>query len=164
MADSSFDIASKIDHQELDNAINQTLKEIENRYDLKDANSEITFKSTEHKLAFSAADEFKLKSVYEIFKQKLVKRGISIKAMNPGKIESALGGTAKQEIQVQNGIPKEKAKEIVKEIKSTGIKVQAQIQEDQIRVSGKKLDDLQAVIRFLKEKDFEIDMQFTNYR
>lgn len=165
MADThSFDIGSKIDYQEMDNAINQTDKEVDTRYDLKDAESTIEFNRSEHKLNFQAKDEFKLKAVVEIFKQKLVKRGISIKALTGGDIKSALGGTAKQEFKIQQGIPKDKAKDIVKDIKDSGLKVQAQIQDDQIRVTSKKIDDLQAVMQVLKDKDYGIHAQFLNYR
>ena len=115
-------------------------------------------------MLFQAKDEFRLKAVVEIFKQKLIKRQISPKALTLGEIKSALGGTAKQEIAIQQGIPKDKAKEIVKDIKDSGVKVQAQIQEDQIRVSSKKIDDLQAVMGALKEKDYGIHAQFLNYR
>ncbi len=160
----SFDIGSKIDYQEMDNAINQTNKEVETRYDLKDAESEIDFNKTDHKLNFQAKDEFKLKAVIEIFKQKLIKRQISPKALMPGEIKAALGGTAKQEIKLQQGIPKDKAKDIVKDIKDTGLKVQTQIQDDQIRVSSKKIDDLQAIMAALKDKDYGIHAQFLNYR
>lgn len=165
MADThSFDIGSKIDYQELENAVNQTMKEVATRYDLKDANAELEFKPNDHKAYLSAADEFRVNSVFEIFKQKLIKRGISPKALTPGTVKSALGGTAKQEIAIQQGISKEKAKEIVKVIKESGAKVQTQIQDDQIRVIGKKIDDLQVVISLLKGKDFGIDVQFLNYR
>jgi len=163
-SDHSFDIGSKVDLQELDNAIQQTLKEVSTRYDLKDADAQLEFKSTEQKLFLSAADDFKVTAVYEIFKLKLLKRGISGKVLTPGKIESALGGTAKQTIEVQNGIPKDKAKDIVKDIKAAGLKVQPQIQDDQIRVSAKKIDDLQGVITLLKGKDYGIDVQFLNFR
>ncbi len=165
MADTySFDIGSKIDHQEVDNAVNQTLKEVATRYDLKDANAELEFVASKPLFNLSASDEFKLKAVYEIFKQKLIKRNISTKALTPGTIKSAMGGTAKQEITLQQGITKEKAKEINKDIKDSSLKVQTQIQDDQIRVTAKKIDDLQSVIALLREKDYGIDMQFLNYR
>jgi cyclic-di-GMP-binding protein len=164
MADSSFDIASKIDAQEVDNAVNQAIKEINHRYDLKDSNSEIKYNQDDSKLTISASDEFKVKAVYEVLKQKMVKRNISIKALKPKEIEKALGGTAKQEIDLQQGISKEKAKDIVKDIKNAKLKVQAQIQNDQIRVSAKKKDDLQSVITLIKNNDYDIHVQFLNYR
>lgn len=165
MADTySFDIGSKIDYQEVDNAINQTNKEVETRYDLKDSESEIDFNRAEHKLNFQAKDDFKLKAVVEIFKQRMIKRGISPKALTGGEIKSSLGGKAKQEFKIQQGIPKENSKEIVKDIKDTGVKVQTQIQDDQIRVTSKKIDDLQAVMAVLKEKDYGFHAQFLNLR
>jgi cyclic-di-GMP-binding protein len=164
MADSSFDIASKVDDQEIDNAINQALKEINNRYDLKDSKSDIEFNHADKKIVLTSCDDFKIKFVLEIFQQKLVKRGISLKALDCKDIEKASGSTARQEINLQQGIPIEKAKQIVKDIKAEKIKVQAQIQGDQVRVSGKKLDDLQAVIALVKGKKYDIDIQFINKR
>jgi uncharacterized protein YajQ (UPF0234 family) len=164
MADHSFDLASKIDAQEIDNAVNQALKEIATRYDLKDSSSTISFARNDSKLFLSSSDEYKLKAIYEILKQKMIKRTISIKALTEKEIEQALGGTVKQEIIIQQGISKERAKDIVKDIKSTKIKVQVQIQNDQIRVSSKKIDDLQAIIKFIKEKDYPLHLQFINLR
>jgi uncharacterized protein YajQ (UPF0234 family) len=161
----SFDIASKIDFQELDNAINQTLKEVSTRYDLKDANASLEFKESENKLYFVAKDDFKVKAVLEIFKQKLVKRNISPKALDEGEIKTGSGGSAARlEVKVQQGIPQDKAKEMVKDIKAVNKNVQAQIQGDQVRITSKKIDDLQTVIAFLKDKDYNIHMQFLNYR
>jgi len=165
MADTySFDIACKIDAQELDNAVNQTLKEVSQRYDLKDANASLNIKPKDNKLECTAADEHKLKLVIDIFKQKLVKRNISPKAVTFDDIKPALGQTAKCEASLQNGIPKDKAKDIVKDLKVFNAKLQSQIQDDQIRISSKKIDELQAAISFLKEKDYGIHMQFLNYR
>ncbi len=160
----SFDIASKIDLQELDNAINQTLKEVGTRYDLKDSNSVLEFKKADQSLFLSAADDYKLKALLEIFKQKLVKRNISPKALDEGDIESGSGTTAKLTIKLQQGIPSDKAKEIVKDVKAYNKNVQSQIQGDQVRMSSKKIDELQSVISFLKEKDYNIHMQFINFR
>ncbi len=165
MADTySFDLGSKVDLQELENAIQQTLKEVANRYDLKDADAALEYKSSDSKLHLSAADDYKVQQVYDIFKQKLVKRNISTKVLTPGPIKSALGGTAKQEIELQNGISKEKAKDIIKDIKDSGLKVQTQIQDTQIRVTAKKIDDLQAIIALVRGKDYGIDVQALNYR
>jgi uncharacterized protein YajQ (UPF0234 family) len=158
----SFDIVSTLDLQEVKNAIDQAMKEISQRFDFKGSKSTITLEGKE--IVVLSDDEYKLKSVIDILQSKLVKRGISLKALTYQKVEQALGGTVRQKISLQEGIPQEKAKEIVKEIKGTKIKVQAQIQGDQLRVIGKNKDDLQEVIKFLKGKDFGIDMQFTNYR
>ncbi len=163
-SDNSFDIVSKIEMQEVKNAIEQALKEVAQRFDFKGSKSDVKLEEKNNEIIVSSDDEYKLKSLIDILQSKLVKRGISLKALTYGKIESALGGTARQSVKLQQGIPSEKAKEIVKAIKETKIKVQSQIQGDQVRVSGKNRDDLQAVIKFLRESDFEIDMQFINYR
>lgn len=160
--ENSFDIVCKVELQEVDNAVNQTLKEISQRFDLKGSKNEI--RREDYALVLSSADEYKLKSVIDILQSKLVKRQIPLKALSYGKVEPALGGTVRQKIELQQGIPMEKAREIVKVIKQTKIKVQAQIQEDQVRVSGKNKDDLQAVINTLKDTDWDIELQFTNYR
>ena len=162
-ADNSFDIASKIDVQELKNAMEQALKEIRARFDLKDSNSEIKLEG-EETLQLASADEYKLKAVTEILQQKLTKRGISLKALTYGKIEPAANNSVRQKISLQQGIPIEKAKEISRMIKDSKIKVQASIQGDTVRVSGKDRDALQEAIALLKKHDFGIDMQFTNYR
>ena len=164
MADHSFDIASKIDHQEVTNAINQAIKEISQRYDLKDAGCDIEFKPADHLIIITAADDYKATAVGDILKQKMMKRGISLKALTFEDIKAALGGTVKQEVKLQDGITTEKAKEIVKVIKDSKLKVQAQIQSDQVRVSAKSIDDLQSVIQLVKEKDFGIHISFSNYR
>jgi len=163
-SDNSFDIVSKTDMQEVKNAIEQALKEVAQRFDFKGSKSDVKLEEKNNEIIVSSDDEYKLKSLIDILQAKLVKRGISLKALTYGKIESALGGTARQSIKLQQGIPSENAKEIVKAIKETKIKVQSQIQGDQVRVSGKNRDDLQSVIKFLRESDFGIDMQFLNYR
>ncbi len=160
----SFDIASKVDHQEVINAVNQALKEISQRYDLKDAKCDIEFKPADHLIILTAADEFKVEAVGDVLKQKMVKREISLKALTFEEIKSALGGTAKQEVKLQDGISSEKAKEIVKDIKETKSKVQAQIQGDQVRVSGKSIDDLQSIMQHIKSKDYDIHIAFSNFR
>ena len=162
--ENSFDIVSKIEMQEVKNAIEQALKEVAQRFDFKGSKSEIRLEEKNNEILVSSDDEYKLKSLLDILQSKLVKRGISLKALTYGKIESALGSTVKQDIKLQQGIPSDKAKEIVKVIKDAKLKVQSQIQGDQVRVSGKNKDDLQSVIKLLREKDFGIDMQFTNYR
>jgi len=163
MPDNSFDIVSKIDLQEVSNAIQQAMKEITTRFDLKDSKSRIELEGKEAILLHSA-DEFKLKAVNDVFQQKLVKRGVPLKGLTYGAVESSLGGIAKQKITMQQGIPIEKAREIVKLIKNSKKKVQASIQGDLVRVSSKDRDTLQAIIALLKQQDFGIDTQFTNYR
>jgi uncharacterized protein YajQ (UPF0234 family) len=163
MPDNSFDIVSKIDLQEVSNAIQQAMKEITTRFDLKDSKSEITLEGKDA-IILHSADEFKLKSINDILQQKLVKRGVPLKGLTYGAVESAAGGTAKQKITMQQGIPIEKARDIVKYIKDSKKKVQASIQADLVRVSGKDRDTLQEIIALLKQKDFGIDTQFTNYR
>jgi len=162
MADSSFDIVSSVDLQEVKNAIAQAMKEIQTRFDLKGSGSTVELQGEE--LALASADEFKLKAIREVLEGRLVKRNVPLKALTYGAIDSALGGTVRQKITLQKGIPTEKAREIVKLIKGAKLKVQAAIQGDQLRVSGKNKDDLQGVIRLLKGSDLGIDMQFTNYR
>jgi uncharacterized protein YajQ (UPF0234 family) len=162
MPENTFDIVSKIDLEEVSNAIQQASKEVHTRFDLKDSKSKIELEKDA--IVLHSMDEYKLKSVSDILQQKLAKRGVPLKGLTHGVIESALGGTAKQKITLQQGIPMEKAKEIVQLIKGSKNKVQASIQGDLIRVSGKDRDTLQAVIALLKQKDFGIDMQFTNYR
>ena len=162
MAENSFDIVSKIDLQEVSNAIQQALKEIHTRYDLKDSKSNIELGKDEITLA--SVDEFKLKAVNDVFQQKLVKRGVPLKGLTYGAVEPAAGSTVRQHIKLQQGIPIEKAREIVKKIKDSKKKVQASIQGDTVRVSGKDRDTLQDIIGLLRNSDFGIDMQFTNYR
>src|SRR5574337_748187 len=162
MPENTFDIVSKIDLQEVSNAIQQALKEIHTRYDLKDSKSNIELGKDEITLA--SVDEFKLKAVNDVFQQKLVKRGVPLKGLTYGAVEPAAGSTARQRITMQQGIPIEKAREIVKAIKDSKKKVQASIQADVVRVSGKDRDTLQDIIALLRQRDFGIDMQFTNYR
>ena len=159
----SFDIVSKIDIQEVKNAVDQTTKEIRQRFDLKGTKSDIRLEE-EKEIIVASDDEYKLKAVIDILQSKLVKRGVSLKALVYEKLEKALGGTVRQKITLQQGISSEKAKEVTKEIRDAKLKVQAQIQGDQVRVSGKNKDDLQSVINLLRSKDFGIDLQFVNYR
>ena len=158
----SFDIVSKVDLQEVDNAVNQAVKEIGQRYDFKGSKSEVTREGDSIKVL--ADDDYKLKAVIDVLQSKFLKRGISIKALQYGKVEQASGGMVRQLITVQQGISKEKGKEIIAVIKESKIKVQAQIQDDQVRVSGKNRDDLQEAIALLKGKDLNVEMQFTNFR
>jgi len=159
----SFDIVSKVDLQEVSNAIQQALKEIHTRYDLKDSKSDIQMDGKEA-LVLTSADDFKLKAVNDVLQGKLVKRSVPLKALTYGAIEEAAGSTVRQRITMQQGIPIEKAREIVKLIKNSKKKVQASIQGDLVRVSGKDRDTLQEIIAMLRQSDFGIDMQFTNYR
>jgi uncharacterized protein YajQ (UPF0234 family) len=163
MAENSFDIVSKVDLQEVSNAIQNALKEVHTRFDLKDSKSDIHLEGKEA-LILSSADEYKLKAVTDILQGKLVKRGVPIKALVYGAIEPAAGSSVRQKVTLQQGIPMEKAKEIVKVIKDSKKKVQASIQGDSVRVSGKDRDALQEIIAMLRARDFGIDMQFTNYR
>lgn len=163
MPDNTFDIVSKIDLQEVTNAINQAMKEVTTRFDLKDSKSNIALEGKDA-IVLQSADEFKLKAVNDVFQQKLVKRGVPLKGLTYKPVESALGGTAKQRISLQQGIPIEKAREIVKLVKDSKKKVQASIQGDLVRISGRDRDTLQEVIALLRNHDFGIDMQFTNYR
>ncbi len=160
---SSFDIVSKVDIQEVKNAVETATKELRQRYDLKGTKSEIKLEE-DKELVVSSDDEFKLKAVIDILQSKLVKRGISLKSLEYQKIEQALGGKARQRITLQQGISQEKAKVVSKAIRDKKLKVQAQIQGDQLRVTGKSKDDLQEVIQLLTSQDFGIDFQFVNYR
>ena len=162
MAISSFDIVSTVDLQEVRNAIAQAQKEIATRYDLKKTNSKLEL--SDEAIQVTAPDEYTLKQVRDVLEAKLVKRGVPLKALTYGEIDQALGGTVRQRAALQNGIPTEKAREIVKLVKGTKRKVQTAIQGDQLRVTGKNKDDLQSVIEMLRETDLGIDMQFTNYR
>lgn len=158
----SFDIGSKIDLQEVDNAVHQTLREIEQRFDFK--GSPVSIEREAHAVLLSAEDEFKLRQILDILETKLVKRQVPLKALSRGKAEAAGGGRVRQRIELQQGIPIEKAREIVKLVKGTKRKVQVQIQEDQVRVFGRDKDELQAVIQFLREQELGIHTQFLNYR
>lgn len=163
MPENTFDIVSKLDQQEVANAIQQALKEIHTRFDLKDSKSNIQIEGKDA-IILHSIDEYKLKAVNEILQQKLVKRGVSLKGLTYGPVEPAAGSTAKQKITMQQGIPIEKARDIVKVIKNSKSKVNASIQADSVRVSGKDRDTLQQTIALLKQQDFGIDLQFTNYR
>jgi uncharacterized protein YajQ (UPF0234 family) len=158
----SFDIVSEVDRAEITNAINQTMKEVGQRFDFKGSAALVAFDDKE--LVLTAEDETRLRNMNDIFQQKLVRRGVPLKALDYGKAEPAAGGTLRQRVQIQQGIPQDKAKEIVKFIKDTKAKVQAAIQGDTLRITGKDRDTLQDVIAKLKAKDFGINMQFTNYR
>ena len=160
--ENSFDIVSKTDYAEVTNAINQTAKEVSQRFDFKGSRASVELQDKD--LLLSAEDETKLRNMNDIFQSKLVKRGIALKALDYQKIEPAAGGTVRQVVKIQQGIPGEKAKEIVKFIKDSKMKVQASIQGDTVRVSGKDRDTLQEVIGALKGRDFGIDMKFDNYR
>ena len=162
MADSSFDIVSSVDLQEVKNALAQATKEIQTRFDLKNSGSSVEFQGEE--ILLTSCDEFKLKAVCDVLEGRLVKRNVPLKALTFGTIEQALGGTVRQRVTLQKGIPTDKAREIVKLIKTTKLKVQTAIQGDQLRVSGKSKDDLQSVMQLLKSTDLGIDMQFTNRR
>ena len=162
MADSSFDVVSSVDLQEVKNAIAQAVKEIQTRFDLKSSGSSVELQGEE--ILLSSSDDFKLKAVKDVLEGRLVKRNVPLKALSFGTVEQALGGTVRQRVTLQKGIPTEKAREIVKLIKGTKLKVQAAIQNDQLRVSGKNKDDLQSVMQVLRETDLGIDMQFTNRR
>lgn len=158
----SFDVVSEVNMQEVDNAVNQAKKELSQRYDFKGSKAEINLDKDEIKII--AEDEFRIRSIIDILQSKLVKRGVPLKSLDYGKIEPSAGGMDRQIIKIQRGISKEKGKEVVAAIKASKLKVQAQIMEDQVRVSGKSKDDLQAVIQMLREKDFGIELQFTNFR
>jgi uncharacterized protein YajQ (UPF0234 family) len=161
--DNSFDIVSKVDIQEVRNAIDQALKEIRQRFDLKDSHSEITLEGNDA-IQLASVSEFKLEAVKEILGQKLVKRGVSLKNMTYGKLEPAASQSVRQKISLQQGIPAEKAKEIVRIVKDSKKKLQASIQGDTVRIAGKDRDDLQSIIATLRGKDLGVDLQFTNYR
>lgn len=160
----SFDIVSEVNLQEVDNAVNQALKEISQRYDFKDSKTSIEFDRKEKKLVISSKDEFHLKSAIDILQTKLIKRNVPIKALAYNAVEPAAGGTVRQSISFRVGIDKDHAKTLVKVIKDTKLKVQAQIMDDQIRVSGKNKDDLQTVIATLRNVNIPIALQFVNYR
>jgi hypothetical protein len=164
MADSAFDIVCNVDLQEVKNAIQHAMKEIVTRFDFKGSGTEIELVDSGAALELRSSDEYKIEAAREVLETKLVKRGVALKALDYGKVESALGGTARQKITLQSGIPIDKAREIVKIVKATKRKVQVSIQGDQVRVSGKKKDDLQSIMGLLKESDLGIAMQFTNYR
>jgi uncharacterized protein YajQ (UPF0234 family) len=160
----SFDIVSTVDLQEVDNGVNQTIKEIQQRYDFKGSNSLVELDRKEQKIRVESDSDFRLKQVVDVLESKLIKRGIGLKALTYGDVETGSHGRAHMMITLQSGIDKENAKKITKLIKDQGLKVQASIQDDQVRVTGKSKDDLQEVITVLRAADFPFDMQFTNYR
>ncbi|MCL6493796.1 MAG: YajQ family cyclic di-GMP-binding protein [Ignavibacterium sp.] len=160
----SFDIVSEIDLQEVDNAVNQALKEIHQRYDLKDSNTTIELNKKDKLLTINTKDDYSLKQSIDILHTKFIRRGISIKALKLNEPEQAAGGRLKQIINLQSGISKDNAKKIVKLIKDSKLKVNAQIQDEQVRVTGPKIDDLQAVIKMIKEADLDFPTQFVNMK
>jgi uncharacterized protein YajQ (UPF0234 family) len=164
MPDNTFDVVSKIELPEVSNAVQQALKEVQQRYDLKNAHASIELNEKDNKILLQSADEFSLKAVIQILEQKLVKRKVPLKGLNYGTVTPAASSTVRQEITLQQGIPIEKAREIVKAIKDSKKKVQVSIQGDFLRVAGKDRDTLQDVIHLLKSSEFGIDMQFTNFR
>ena len=161
-AENSFDIACKIDMQEVTNALDQARREIETRYDLKGSKNELALEKTD--ITVTAADDMKLKAVVDILQSRLHKRGVPLKALTYGTVEDASGGARRQKIAIQQGIPIDRAREIVRIIKDSKLRVQAAIQEDHVRVSGKNRDDLQKIIALLRDRDLGIAIQFTNYR
>jgi uncharacterized protein YajQ (UPF0234 family) len=164
MPDNTFDVVSKIEMPEVVNAVQQAMKELIQRYDLKDSHSNIELNEKENKITLTSQDEFKLRAVNEILQAKLVKRQVPLTGLSYVAVISAAGSTVKQESTLQQGIATEKAREIVKKVKDSKLKVQASIQGDFVRISGKDRDTLQSVIKLLRDSDFGIDMQFTNYR
>jgi len=160
--DCSFDIVSEVDMQEMDNAVNQTKKEISQRYDFKGSKAEITLDADSLKI--TAEDEYKVNAMLDILRGKMIKRSVPIKALDPGKLDSSFSGNVKMTVKIQKGISKEKAKDVIAYIKDLKLKVQTQIMDDQLRVTGAKRDDLQFAIQKLKEKDFGVDLQFINFR
>ncbi len=165
MADQfSFDIVSEVDLQEVDNAINQVKKEMSQRYDFKNSKSSVEFNRNDKKITINSDDDYKLKSIKEMLSEKFAKRGISPKSLNYGKEEKAFEGTIRLVADITTGIPKEKAKELAQIIKDMKLKVQAQIQEDKVRVFSSKKDDLQSVIQKVRSLDFAVPLQFNNYR
>jgi len=158
----SFDVVSQVDMQEIDNAVNQTRKEVAQRYDFKDTNTQIELEKDE--IRIQSTDDYKVKAVVEVLQSKMARRQVPLKALVYGAIEPASGGRAKQTVTVQQGIATEKARVIVKMIKDAKLKVQAQIQGDQVRVSGKNRDDLQRAIQVLKQQELDVALQFVNFR
>jgi uncharacterized protein YajQ (UPF0234 family) len=161
-SESSFDVVSRIDRQELDNALNQARKEIENRFDFK--HSKTSIEADDAKITLISDDELKMRNVVDVVQSKAVKRGIDIKALEFGTVEPAAGGTVRQIVTLRSGIPKDKSKALTEKIKSLKLKVTAQYQDEQIRVTSKSRDDLQKVIAALKAMEYELPLQFVNYR
>jgi len=165
MADEhSFDVVSKVDLQEVSNAVQQAVKEMGQRFDFRGSKSSIELDKTKNEIILVSDDEYKMKSVVDILQGKMIKRNVPLKALSYGKIEPAASGTVRQVVALQQGIPSEKSREIVKAVKDAKMKVQAEIQADQVRIRAKKIDDLQSVIKLLKGKDFGIHIDFVNYR
>ena len=164
MPDNSFDVVSIVDMPEVLNAVQQAMKEVQTRFDLKGTRSTIELNEKDKKLVITSVDDFKLKAVVDVFQQKLAKRKVPLKNFQYGTLQTAAGSTVRQEIAIQSGLPVEKSKEIVKKIKDSKVKVQASIQGDVVRVSGKSRDLLQEVIQLLRQSDFGLELQFTNYR
>jgi uncharacterized protein YajQ (UPF0234 family) len=161
-SESSFDVVSRVDRQELDNALNQTRKEIENRFDFKHSKTSIDFDGK--KITLVSDDELKMRNVIDVLQSKAVRRGIDIKAFDFGELEPAAGSTVRQVVTLRSGIPKEQSRELLAHLKALRLKVTAQYQDDQIRVSAKSKDDLQKVITSLRSMEFELPLQFVNYR
>jgi uncharacterized protein YajQ (UPF0234 family) len=162
--ENTFDVVSKVDLQEVQNAVQQASKEIVTRFDFRGSKSKIEWNEKELALTLTSDDDHKLKSVVDILETKLVKRGVAVKSLDFQKVEPAAGSTVRQIVKIQQGIPIEKGKAIVKAIKDSKIRVQASIQSDQVRVAGKSRDDLQSVITLLRGEDFGLPLQFLNYR
>lgn len=162
--DASFDVVSKVDYTIVEESVQVALKEILNRYDFRGTDSKMEFDPKANTITLQSADDYRVKALFDVLTTRMAKRGLPVKNFQPEKMEEALGGTARQKVTVTQGIPSDKAKEIVKEIKKAGLKVQAAIQGDQLRVTSKSKDVLQDAIAFLKEKDWGIDLQFENYR
>ena len=163
--DHSFDIVSEVNMQELDNAVQQAKKELDQRFDFKGSNSSIELDKNEKKITLKTENEYRLKTLVDLLQTKCVKRGVSLKALKFEKLETGMiGGSVKQMVTIQSGIPSDKAKEIIRSLKDSKMKVQAQIQEDQVRVQAPKIDDLQTAIALVKHKDFDVDLQFINFR
>lgn len=161
---SSFDVVSEIDFQEVDNAVNQASKEIQQRYDLKDSKTELTLNKNDKVILFNSKDDYSLKAAYDILQTKFLKRQLSLKSMSPEEPEPASGGRLRQTINLQSGISKENGKKITKLIKDLGLKVNAQMMDEKVRVQGAKLDDLQAVMAAIKSADLDFPAQFVNYK
>ncbi|HVE12451.1 MAG TPA: YajQ family cyclic di-GMP-binding protein [Elusimicrobiota bacterium] len=160
----SFDVVSKVNMQFVSEAVSSAMKEVTNRFDFKDASPDVSLDEKASEMTLQAKDEFKVKALFDVLTTRMAKRGLPLKNFEPQKIESALGGTARQKLKIVQGIPSDKAKEIVAEVKKSGIKVQASIQGDQLRVTSKSKDCLQETMSFLRGKDFKLDLQFTNFR
>lgn len=162
--DHSFDVVSEVNFQEVSNAVDQARKEITTRFDFKDSKTSIDWNLTEKTVTIGTDNDYRLKAVTDVLQTKFAKRGVSLRSLEPGSVEKAAGGTVRQVITIRKGIPSEKAKEIVRFVKDARLKVQAQIQEDQVRILASKIDDLQDIIRLLRNQNFGLDLQFINYR